>query len=172
MGRRVSIGRILKTHGVRGEVTLARFGDGEGILTAGRTFHLEKGPQTLDLTLSAVRPGPKSSWLVSFEGIGDPEAAAVLVGSTLFLDEADMPPPPPGTHYWYQLLGLKVRTVSGEELGVIDDIFETGANDIYVVHGTRGEVLIPSTPEIVQETNVAEGYMLIKPLPGLLPEEA
>ena len=171
MGRLVSVGRVLKTHGLRGEVTVVRYGDSEGLLIPGRVFQVSKDARVLTLTLASVRPGPNAGWLATFEGIQDPEAAKVLVGSSLSLDEADMPPPEEGRHYWFQLLGLMVRTAEGRELGVIEDIFETGANDIYVVTGPQGEILIPSTKEIVQETNVDDGYMVITPLPGLLPEE-
>lgn len=169
MGRQVSIGRLLKTHGVRGELSLARYGDAD-VLTSGRTFQVLQGQRTLELTLTSVRPGPGDGILVAFEGVDSPEAARMLTGSTLVLDEADMPPAEEGVVYWYQLMGLEVRTVDGEVLGTIRDIFETGANDIYVVEGPRGEVLIPSTPEVLVERNLDEGVVVVNPIPGLLPD--
>ena len=169
MGRQVSIGRLLKTHGVRGELGLARYGDAD-VVTPGRTFQVTQGERTLELTLSSVRSGPGGGVLVAFEGVDSPEAARMLTGSTLVLDESEMPPPENGTVYWYQLLGLEVRTEAGEVLGTIRDIFETGANDIYVVDGPRGELLIPSTPEVLVARNLDEGVVVIRPIPGLLPD--
>ena len=172
MGRTVNVGRIARAHGVTGEVAVDRFGESPGILDPGRVLLAGRGPKTLTLTVVSHRPGPRGRYLVRFEGIEDKEAADALHGLVLKVDEADIPPLPDGRHYWFQLLGLHVVTPEGEELGTVSDVFETGANDIYVVQGPRGEILIPSTDEIVREIDVENGRMVVTPIPGLLPEEA
>jgi 16S rRNA processing protein RimM len=81
--------------------------------------------------------------------------------------EDEVGPPPPGSFWEHQLLGLRVETLGGEGLGTVEDILVTGSNDVLVVRGER-EVLIPLTREVVREVRLEEGVALIEPLPGLL----
>ena len=171
MGRAVEVGRIGRVHGVRGDLYVERFGDGEGMLDPGRTLRAVQAGRGLDLTVEFSKLGPKGRWIVHFKGIHDREAARALTGSVLTVDECELPPLPDGRHYWFELLGLRVETPEGELLGTIEDIFETGANDIYVVRGERGEVLIPSTDDVVAEVDTDAGRMLVTPIPGLIPDD-
>jgi len=74
-----------------------------------------------------------------------------------------------GEYYHFQLVGMHVTTEDGETLGDIVDVFTApGANDVYVIHGSRGEILIPAIEDVVIDLNVAAGRVVIRPLPGLL----
>jgi 16S rRNA processing protein RimM len=73
--------------------------------------------------------------------------------------------------YLYQLIGMTVRTNTGEVLGEISDVLETGANDVYVVQGqTYGEILIPVTAETIIATDIDAGEVLVSLPGGLLPD--
>jgi 16S rRNA processing protein RimM len=75
-----------------------------------------------------------------------------------------------GEFYLYQAIGLAVYTDEGEHLGQIAEIIETGANDVYVVHGPRGEVLLPDIEECVLEIDLDAKKMTVHLIDGLLPD--
>jgi 16S rRNA processing protein RimM len=102
-------------------------------------------------------------------GIEDREAAAELRGRLLAIAESELEPLPEGQYYRFQLIGLTVISTGGEELGRVTEVLSTGANDVYVVSGDRGELLLPATDEVVREIDLQSGRMLIEALPGLLP---
>jgi 16S rRNA processing protein RimM len=103
-------------------------------------------------------------------GIDDREAAAELGGRLLAIPESELEPLPEGQYYRFQLIGLSVVSREGEELGRVTEVLSTGANDVYVVHGDRGEFLLPATDQVVREIDLETGRMLIDVLPGLLPQ--
>lgn len=86
--------------------------------------------------------------LARLEGVADRDAAATLRHAEIAVPRAALPEPAPGEWYWADLLGLAVETVDGTPLGRVDDLLETGANDVLVVRGER-ERLIPWLPERV-----------------------
>lgn len=94
------------------------------------------------------------------EGYADRDAAASLVGCDIAVDRAQMPAAGEDEIYWADLIGLKVVTVDGVELGVVDHLFETGANDVLVVKGER-ERLLPYIDSVVQEVDLAAGMMRV-----------
>lgn len=107
---------------------------------------------------------------LTLEGVDDREAAEALRGSEVLIRRADAMPLPPGQYYWSDVVGLRVESPSGEPFGTVVDILQTGANDVYVVHGPRGEILLPATREIVQEISPERGRLVADVPPGLLPE--
>lgn len=94
------------------------------------------------------------------EGCADRDAAAALVGCDIAVDRAQMPAAGKGEFYWADLMGLKVLTLEGVELGVVDHLFETGANDVLVVKGER-ERLLPYTDSVVRDIDLAAGLMRV-----------
>jgi 16S rRNA processing protein RimM len=77
-----------------------------------------------------------------------------------------------GQFYEHQIIGLNVVTTEGEPLGQVVQVLATGANDVYVVQGLRGEVLLPARVEVVRAIDLDAGTMTVALLPGLLPGEA
>ena len=82
-----------------------------------------------------------------------------------------MEPLPKGTYYHYQLIGLRVETVEKQFLGCITDIIVTGANDVYVVNGADGEILLPAISEVIHTISLEHNRMTINrpPPSGLHP---
>jgi 16S rRNA processing protein RimM len=70
-------------------------------------------------------------------------------------------------YYLFQLVGLEVRTAEGEVLGELAEVLQTGANDVYVVRGPAGELLLPDIPQVIQEIDLEAGRMLVQLAPGL-----
>jgi 16S rRNA processing protein RimM len=171
---RVSLGRITKPHGLAGEVVVvgapfsadefAALRDLFGRDAKGGSRHLE---------LSGVRPF-LHSLLVRFAGVSDRDAAVELAGLVLEIDPARLPRPEPGQVYVFELLGLVVATDTGEELGRVHDVMQTGAAPILVVHGdppTEGgkprERLLPMSPDALVAVDVPAGRITLRMLPGM-----
>jgi 16S rRNA processing protein RimM len=75
-----------------------------------------------------------------------------------------------GEFFYYQLIGLQVETVDGEVLGELDEILQTGANDVFVVRGPGGELLLPDIPEVILEIDPEAGRMVVRIPAGLRDE--
>ncbi len=144
---RVGIGRISGVFGVRGWVKVYSY-------TSPRANVLRYGPWHLrrdgTRTVVTVRDGQVqgNGVVASLAGIDDRDAAAALVGAEIEVDRRALGPETPGNpaaageYFWVDLQGMEVRTRAGESLGVVDHLFETGANDVMVVVGAR-RYLIP-----------------------------
>ena len=110
--------------------------------------------------------GPGSA-LISLEGIATRRQAAPLTGKFLAALPDDEAALEEGEYFHYQLIGMRVRTEDGEELGELQEILETGSNDVYIVRNDGGELLIPATAQVVLEVNVAGGSMMVRLPDGL-----
>jgi 16S rRNA processing protein RimM len=156
----VTVARITAAHGIRGEVRAYPETDFPERLVAGRAVFVA-GRWT---RLLGARPHRPPLWLLRLEGVDDRNAAEALRGAELQVEAADLPPLPPGSYYHHQILGLRVVTDEGRELGRVEGIRRTGSNDVYEV----GPYLIPATREVVRAIDVAGGRIVVHPLPGLL----
>jgi 16S rRNA processing protein RimM len=107
---------------------------------------------------------------LKLSGIDDREAASVLRDRLLTVPESDLEPLPDGQYYRYQLIDLDVLSTTGASLGRVAEVLTTGANDVYIVRGERGEILVPATDEVVKEIDLERGRMLIEEVPGLITE--
>ena len=74
---------------------------------------------------------------------------------------------PPNHYFWHQIVGLQAVTAEGAVLGKIDEILETGSNDVYVVHGPEGELLIPAIKQVVKAIDLNSGTMTVELMPEL-----
>jgi 16S rRNA processing protein RimM len=110
----------------------------------------------------------KGALLLKLAGIDVREVAAEQRGEYLLLRESDLEPLAEGEYYRYQLIGLRVISTEGEDLGEITEILERPANDVFVVTGPRGEFLVPAADDIVQSVDIAAGVVTVEVVPGLL----
>jgi len=89
--------------------------------------------------------------------IGTVEEAHRLVGAELCVPESRLPP----EFYWYQLIGLEVVNTEGQKLGTLEEIIETGSNDVYVVRRGREEILVPAIEEVVRDVDLQRRLMTV-----------
>jgi 16S rRNA processing protein RimM len=108
--------------------------------------------------------------IFKLKGCDDRNAAEELRGMLVHVELERAVPLEDGEYYQHQVIGLTVETVDGERLGTLVEVLETGANDVYIVRGLSGEVLIPAVEDVVKEIDLVKGTMIIEPLPGLLRE--
>ncbi len=109
--------------------------------------------------------------LLRLEGISTPEEVKRLRGEYLRISREDALPLPDGAYYHFQLTGLHVLTTGGDFLGELIEVVVLESNDVYVVRGERGEVLVPATSDVVREIDLPQQRMIVQPVPGLLPWE-
>ena len=107
--------------------------------------------------------------LIKLAGIEDREAAGRLRDKFLEIPETGLDPLPPGQYYRFQLLGVMVRSSDGQDLGPITDLLTAPENDVYVVRGAYGEVLIPAVDDVVLGIDLGARVVTVEIVPGLLP---
>jgi 16S rRNA processing protein RimM len=175
------VARILRAHGTQGEVSCEivtefpqRFrrtkrlfltppaGPGRGEPLAGAT------PRPYEVSRARITPHRgHSEVILSLEGVPDRDAAEALRGWLVQVPEGEAWKLPPGRFYWHQIVGLRVVTTEGEEIGTVSEILETGANDVYVVKGSGGERLIPAIKQVVTEIAPDRGELVVSLIPGM-----
>lgn len=161
------VARVLSPHGVEGDLKCRLVTEFPERFEIGLRVYFG-GSDEAHTVRTARLQGDFVYLLVS--GIGDRGAAEAVQGAEVEVSVADAVPLAEGQYYWYQVIGLRVEDESGQVLGEVSDILETGANDVYVVHGPNGEFLIPAISEVVREISPDLGRIVIHPLPGLLPD--
>lgn len=173
---RIEIGRIVKPHGLGGEVVVA------GVRLEAEVFRaLERlearmaDGATRELVMRSIRPF-MHNWLVTFEGVADVDAARELHGGVLTVERAQLPPAGEGEVYLFELEGLVVRTEDGAALGRVVEVMQTGATPILVVRGEGGdgaggakprERLLPMSPDALVAVDTAQGTIVVRLLPGM-----
>ncbi|MBN1179574.1 MAG: 16S rRNA processing protein RimM [Anaerolineae bacterium] len=158
---------MLRPHGVRGELRVELLTDYPHHLSTHDTLYVgEDTPYPLE----SIRLHQKGA-LVKLRGCDDRNAAEALRGQLLFVPREKAVPLEEGEYYHYQIVGMEVTTDQGDVLGKVTDVLATGANDVYVVRGAWGEVLLPAIDSVVRSLDVAARRMTVTLPPGLLKEE-
>jgi 16S rRNA processing protein RimM len=158
----VAVGRVVAASGLRGHVKAeplapdAELAQGRSVSVNGREHVIE----------SSRRRG--RFIYVKLSGVDTREEAASLRGAYLQVREADLAALPAGQFYRFQLIGLAVRATDGRDLGRITEVISTPENDVFVVQGPLGEVLIPATDDVVRGIDLDERVATVEVIPGLL----
>jgi 16S rRNA processing protein RimM len=166
------VGRVAKAHGIAGEVVVdIRTDDPAARFAAGKTLRgrLSRGGAERPFVVESVREHA-GRLLMRLSGVDDRNAAEALRGTLFLVDVAELPPiADPDEYYDHQLEGLTVRTVSGEELGVIAEVLHTAAGELLAVkRGSGAELLVPFVGAIVTSVSLVDGIVQIDPPDGLL----
>jgi 16S rRNA processing protein RimM len=163
------VGLVRGLHGLRGAVRVEILSDDPRRFARGRRLFLEG--EAGALTVSWSQPD-QPGILVRFREIHDREAAEPLRERYL---EAEVVPDalPAGSFYWHEVQGTEVRTVEGELLGSVEDIFRVGEGEVFIVRGgERGEILVPAVNAVVRELAPREGRIVVDRVALGLDEEA
>jgi 16S rRNA processing protein RimM len=165
----VTVGRIGRPHGIRGDVVVGVRTD-EPELRFAKGSRLDTDPAARGPLVVAASRWHSGELLVRFEGVADRDAAAELRGTWLTVDSSTLGAlDDPDEFRDSDLVGLTVRTTDGVVVGVVDDVLHSG-QDVLVVRPAAGsgEILIPFVKDIVPEVDVPAGVVVINPPPGLL----
>ncbi len=163
------IGKLCKPHGLKGEIKVFLSAFDYSLFREISSVYLSpKGGVRKELQITGVRPQGKFV-VTRFQGLDRIEDVESLVGNGIELPEADFPTLPEGEYYHFQILGLEVVTESGDHLGPVVDIIETGSNDVYEVElGNGTTVLLPVIEDVVRKVDLTEKKIIIHVMEGLL----
>jgi 16S rRNA processing protein RimM len=166
------VGRVVRAHGITGEVVVeVRTDDPESRFAPGITLRGKgsRGGAERGYVIDSVREHG-GRLLVRLDGITDRNAADALRGTLFVVDSADLPPiEDPDEYYDHQLEGLRVRTVSGDDVGVVAEVLHTAAGELLAVRRSDGaEVLVPFVGAIVTSVSLEDRAVEIDPPDGLL----
>ena len=156
----ISVGKISGVFGIKGWVKVFSFTDPrENILTYS-PWLLKKGDETK--TVNVVDGQLQGKTIVAqLAGINDRDQAASLMGWDIFITQDQLPKTAKGEYYWSQLIGLNVETIDGVQLGVVDSLLETGANDVIIVQGERERVIPFLQGQTVLNVDLDAGRIIV-----------
>ncbi len=153
----VELGYVSGLHGVRGWVKIFSYTRPPENVFEYRSWILNGREVAV---LDARRNG--RTLIAHVDGVDDRDTAAALVGAKIAVDRAAMPAPKPGEFYWADLVGLTVRTADGSELGRVERLFETGANDVLVVQGDRERLIPWIHGDVIEDVDLDAGVITVR----------
>ena len=156
---------MLRAHGVRGELRVSVFTPGAPNLQAGCRIYL--GRSDTPNRIARAR-ADKGGWILEVVGISSPEAVQALIGTLIEAADKDIRRDDPDSYFVHELIGLSVVTDDGLDLGHVSEVLQMGTADVYVVTGPRGEILLPAIADVVRQIDIAQQFMRITLLPGML----
>ena len=159
------VGQLGKPHGVRGEISFRILTDFPDRLAPGKVVYV--GDDKTVYTLQNVRGGGERL-IFSLEGFGDRDHAALLRNELVYVRSDEIPDLDDGDFYYHDLIGLRVITDDGRELGTLEEIIDTGANDVFLVIAEDGsELLLPAIDDVVLDIDLDEETILVHMIDGL-----
>ena len=158
-------GRVVGTHGVRGELRVEPWCDSARFLTGFSAFYWDGGREKVRVVSS--RPH-KNLLLLKLEGVDTVEAGDALRGRVLYLAREDAKLPE-GRYFVQDLMGLSaVDADTGRVYGKVTDVFQTGSNDVYQVTDEAGhDYLVPAIREVIVRVDVDGGVLELRPMRGI-----
>lgn len=168
-----TVGKVVNTHGIRGELKVlsqtdfadVRFAAGSRLL-----MQNEENGSSLEVRIASSR-AHKNVYIVKLEGFNDINLVEKYKGWVLKVSEADREELDEGEYYYHEIIGCRVLTVEGEELGVISEILSPGANDVWVVDRPKGKgkpILLPVIDEVLISVDKQEKLVTVRLLEGLI----
>ncbi|PLR84189.1 ribosome maturation factor RimM [Bacillus canaveralius] len=167
-----NVGKIVNTHGIKGEVrVISRTDFPEKRYKPGNRLYLflEDNKEPLELTVGSHRTH-KNFDLLTFDGYENISEVEKMKGGLLKISESQLGALDEGEFFFHEIIGCEVFTMAGEKIGIIKEILTPGANDVWVVKGeSEKDILIPYIDQIVKKVDIKEKTILIEPMDGLLP---
>ncbi|HFD92374.1 MAG TPA: ribosome maturation factor RimM [Gammaproteobacteria bacterium] len=156
----VVVGRVSGIYGVKGWVKVFSYTEPRENILKYSPWMVCRGGQWRPLALKMGRR-QGSGIIAHLEGYDDRDQARALMGADIAVRRDQLADAGPGEYYWVDLIGLRVKTLQGEDLGRVDHLLETGANDVLVVRG-KEEILIPYVrDDVVTGIDLEAGVMTV-----------
>ncbi len=154
----VVVGRILRPHGLRGEVSVASESD------VGRRFDVGRALLVQELGRRLIVADMRfhhQRLLLRFEGVEDRDAAQALCGLTLAVERREVPPPPAGTYYHFELVGCVVEDLGVGELGVVEAVLEDGGGFLLQIAASDRRLLVPFVHAVLRLVELEERRIVV-----------
>ena len=153
------VGKIVNTHGVRGEVRVIRITDFDDRFEVGNTLYLIKENEQHRKLIIADHRTHKQFDLLLFEGLDNINDVEHFKGAHLKIKEEQLTDLNEGEYYHHEIIGCDMFTVSGEKIGTIKEVLSPGANDVWIVKQAKGkDILIPYIKDVVKEVDITRKY--------------
>lgn len=163
----LELGQIVNVKGLKGEVKVNSFSEDANRFETLEKVWIKTKKEMKEYEIEKVTYS-KSQVVLKFAGIDTVEQAEELRNSYILINRKDLEDLPEGVYYIADLIGLEVYTESGELLGIVDDIFQTGSNDVYDVKNDLGQSrLLPGIKEVIKEINLPDGKIIVNLIEGL-----
>jgi len=162
----ITIGHITAPRGTKGKLKVEVATDFPQHFAPSSKVYINHQPMTIDST-----EWHKGKAIIKLDTVDSVEDGQELVGQVIEIHRSQLQPLSQGQYYHSQIIGLEVETTQGEPLGNITEILTTESgdvNDIYVVNGNRGEILIPAIEDVVKSIDPDKGRIVIEPIKGLI----
>lgn len=168
MQKRLEIGQIVNTFGIKGEIKVMPFTNDIKRFDDLEKLYVKSNKCEKLYKIESVRYH-KNMVLLKLEGINNPEDAEKLRNAFLEIDREDAIPLEKDTYFIADLIGLDVYTDEGNLLGKVDDIYNTGANDIYVVKDELGkQILLPGIKDVIKKVDLDNSKIIVHLISGLI----
>ncbi|MDR1677629.1 MAG: ribosome maturation factor RimM [Deltaproteobacteria bacterium] len=170
-GNLITLGRIIRAHGVHGAVRATYYGrDPDTAIKVRRLWLIPpkapKEPILLSGFKGKIVPG---GFILKLNGYTTREAAVALSGSELAVARSDLPDPEPDEYYQADLINLEAVTTGGRNLGRVQNLMDQGDLLVLVINDQEGhETLIPFSEDSVPVVDLKAGRLVVSDLPGLL----
>lgn len=163
----IEVGKIVNTHGLRGDVKVIAWMDYPEDFEQLTTVYIKTRTELKKLTVKNVKY-QKNNLIVGFNELKDINEAEPFKNSVLYADRDELGELPDGVHYIVDLIGLDVVNEEGEKIGVLADVFNTGANDIYdVKREGKKNLLLPVIDDVVKSIDTENGVITVHVMEGL-----
>lgn len=163
----VVVGKVAKAQGLFGELKILPFSGDPATLRCFQKIFLDRALDRHLYTVEKWRSHGKFA-IVKLREIADRNSAEAQVGAEVLVLQSQMPALAPDEFYWHEMVGMRVVTDQGQELGEVTSLIATGAKDVMVVTGHDHEYLIPVLQEIIVRQDKEAGILVIAPMAGLL----
>ena len=163
----LKVGVITSTHGIRGEVKVFPTTDDDKRFKKLKNVILDNGKEKIDMEIATVRFF-KNMVILKFKGIDDINDVEKYKKAELYVTRENAVPLKKDEYFIADLIGVEVTSDEGEALGVIDDVLQTGANDVYVIKKAGcQDLLVPAIKACIKEVDIENQKMIVHLLAGL-----
>jgi len=163
----IRVGYVAGAHGVRGAIRVKLDNPNSGLLRCVDRLTLAREGKSAEYLVTSARSAGHGAFKVTLDGVTTEQAAA-LRGAIVMVPAAALPPTTAREFYYFEAVGCEVVTTAGTCVGIIEEVFATGANDVWVVRDHSAEHLVPVIEDIVKEIDLTARRVVIKAVPGLL----
>ncbi|GIO21945.1 ribosome maturation factor RimM [Oceanobacillus sp. J11TS1] len=166
--QKLKIGKIINTHGIRGEVKILRITDFEERFTPGNEVIIAADQGDITLTIDSHRIH-KGFDLITFKGYTNINKVEQWKGLNLFIDKNQATELEEDAYYYHEIIGCQVQTTEGETLGKVKEILSPGANDVWVVQRPgKKDLLLPYIEDVIKKVDTDTGIISVELMEGML----
>lgn len=169
MTKYLEIGQIVNTFGIKGMVKVKPFtADVKKRFDNLKKIYIQNNKERNEYEIEEIKYH-KEMVLIKFKNINTPEEANLLRNCYLVVNRDEEEPLEEGTYYIVDLIGIEVYTDENKRLGILDDIFNSGSSDIYVVKDELGkQILLPAIKEVIKNIDIENGKITVHIVKGLI----